>query len=185
MDSPVPGPRPDDALAVDRHRVQHQLECAVGTGALTLDDFADRATTLWRAGTAAELARVTDGLPAVPQSSADGGARIRRRFSVFGNLRRRGRFHARSGAYGSVFGHVVLDLRRAVVVERELDLRLWSVYGDTVVVVPEGVEIDVRSVAPLGHETIEIADRPRTPASPRVRIRAATLFGDVEVVNQR
>lgn len=134
----------------------------------------------------AEIAQVTSDLGSPPARPLDGGARIRRQLAIFGNVARRGRFHARSrGTYGSVFGHVVLDLRRAVITGPELDLGLWSIYGDTVVVVPEGVEVDVHSTRLFGHERIEIADRPRNPGTPRVRIRAATLFGDVEVVNER
>lgn len=179
-------PDPDDPHAVQRRRIQHDLEAAVGTGALTLDEYADRATTLWNASTAAEIAHVTSDLGSSPAGRLDGGARIRRQRALFGNVQRRGRFHVRSGdTYGSVFGHVVLDLRRAVITDPELDLKLWSIYGDTVVVVPEGVEVDVRSTRLVGHERVEIADRPRNPGSPRVRIRAATLFGDVEVINER
>lgn len=182
----APDTHPEDPFAAQRGRIQHDLEAAVGTGALTLDEFADRACTLWNASTAAEIAHVTSDLASPPAGRVDGGAHIRRQYAVFGNVARRGRFHARSrGTYGSVFGHVVLDLRRAVITDPDLDLRLWSIYGDTVVVVPEGVEVDVRSTRLFGHERIEIADRPRHPGTPRVRIRAATLFGDVDVVNER
>lgn len=45
-DNSAPDTDPDDPLAVQRSRIQRDLEAAVGAGALTLDEFADRATTL-------------------------------------------------------------------------------------------------------------------------------------------
>ena len=60
--------RPEDYRVSDAERaaVQERLRSAVGAGQLELEEFDERAKTLWAAKTRGELHRVTADLPALP-----------------------------------------------------------------------------------------------------------------------
>ena len=174
-----------DELQPAKEAAQLTLERAVGQGRLTLDQFTERVDLVWRAETPAELEKGTAGLPEPLEDSTVvvvGSVR----HSVFDDVKRKGRFALRSGtSVSSVFGDVRLDLRDAVITEDVVDITGNTVFGDVKVIVPEGVQVEVSSSLFFGTEKIRVAEVPRIPGSPLIRLRARTFFGDVKVSTRR
>lgn len=165
-----------------RDRAQATLERAVGEGRLTLDEFTDKVDLVLRAGSEAEVNAVLGQLPAPVTAPA---AKVVSRQSVFDDVSRSGRFALPTGAtVSSFFGDVELDLRHAVITDPVVEVRTWTWFGDIVVTVPEGVEVEVRSGLVFGDEEVELADVPPVPGAPKIRIKAWTTFGDVRVASQ-
>ncbi|WP_020666665.1 DUF1707 SHOCT-like domain-containing protein [Amycolatopsis nigrescens] len=169
-----------EVLEPDRHAAQARLEQAVGEGRLTLDEYVDRVDLVWHAETAEEVQRALAELP-VPLHRGEHKGRMTVS-AVFDDIRRRGRFALSSGdRVTAVFGDVRLDLRQAVLTEAVVRLEVSATFGDVRVTVPPGIEIEVKSFAPLGDRDIQVAQQPRVPGSPRLRLNVRTLFGDVKV----
>ncbi|MCF7550254.1 DUF1707 domain-containing protein [Pseudonocardia sp. WMMC193] len=176
---------PDD-LEPRRRAAQQQLERAVGEGRLTLDEFTDRAGAVWAAGSGAEIERTTADLP-VP---VVGGTKPGRSalIGVIGDITRRGRWSLRRRTTAVLLiGDVDLDLRGAVVEQgtEPITVDTWSVLGDTVLTVPEGVEVEVGGFTLLGDRQVDLAPVPRVPGTPVVRVRVWGLIGDVTVRSAR
>jgi hypothetical protein len=174
---------PDD-LEPRRRDAQQQLERAVGEGRLTLDEFTDRAGSVWAAQSGAELERTTADLP-VP---VVGGTKPGRStlVSVLGDLKRRGRWSLRRKTSAILLlGDLDLDLRGAVLESggqgEPITIDAYSVIGDVEVVVPEGVEVEVGGFTLLGDQKVELASVPRVRGTPMVRVRVWGLLGDVTV----
>ncbi|WP_168201030.1 DUF1707 domain-containing protein [Allokutzneria sp. NRRL B-24872] len=172
-------------LQPSKEAAQQALERAVGQGRLTLDQFTERVDLVWQAESLAELEKATSGLPA-PIEDATVVVVGSVRHSVFDDVKRKGRFALRSGTtVSSVFGDVRLDLRDAVITESVVDITGSTFFGDVKVVVPEGVQVEVESSLFFGAEKIRVAEVPRIPGSPIIRLRARTFFGDVKVSTKR
>lgn len=169
----------------NRAAAQSVLEHAVGEGRLTLDEFTERVDQVWRAETDRGVQAAIADLPAQVDSAVatTTGGRISTS-SIFDDVRRSGRFALRSGSrVSSFFGDVKIDLRNAVITETVVELRCASCFGDIVVTVPKGVEVEISSFRVFGVERVELIEAPRLPGSPTIRISAQTVFGDVRVRN--
>lgn len=158
------------------------LQEAVGEGRLTLGEFIDRVDVVLAAATTAELhaalADLPRTLPVVGSSSPPAS------FSVFGDVRVSGRWRLRERNRGvTVFGDVRFDLRDSVCSEAEVSIEGRTVFGDVVVVVPEGVEVELTGFTIFGDRRLELAAVPRHPHTPLVRVNGVTLFGDIRVVS--
>lgn len=176
-----PGPRgePTDeqrATGVDI------LQRAVGEGRLTLGEFVDRLDVVLAAATASELHAAVSDLPTalpVVGSSAPTSS-----FSVFGDVRMTGRWRLRERNRGvTVFGDVRFDLRECVCSEPEASIEGRTLFGDVVVVVPEGVEAELSGFTIFGDRRLELAPAPRQPNTPVVRVHGLSLFGDLRVTS--
>ncbi len=159
------------------------LQEAVGEGRLTLGEFTDRVDVVLAAATTAELhvalADLPRDLPVVGSSSSAPAA-----FSVFGDIRVSGRWRLRERNRGmTVFGDVRFDLRDSVCAEAEVTIEGRTVFGDVVVVVPEGVEAELSGFTIFGDRRLQLAAVPRHPHTPLVRVNGFTLFGDIRVVS--
>jgi len=172
---------PDD-LEPQRRAAQQQLERAVGEGRLTLDEFTGRAGTVWAAGSTAEIDGTLTDLPApVVGSTAPARSVL---VGVIGDVKRRGRWSLRRTTTAVLLlGDVELDLRGAVLEQGEepVTIDTWSLLGDTTIIVPEGVEVEVGGFTLLGDQRIELAPVPRVPGTPVVRVRNWGLIGDLKV----
>lgn len=179
-----PDPTPPESIDPQRRTTQTQLERAVGEGRLTLDEFTDRASLVWSARDAAELDRVVADLPAAPVVGSASPARSTL-VSVIGDIRRRGRWALRRKTTAVLLiGDVELDMRGAIVTEQgsePVTVDVWSIIGDTDVVVPEGVEAELVGFSLLGDRRVDLAPVPRVPGTPVVRIRVFSLIGDAKL----
>lgn len=173
----------DDGMPTDdeREQVVDALQRAVGAGLLTLAEFTDRVDAALAAGSRAQMQAALQGLPAespiVGATTASPPA-----FSVFGDVRTRGRWQLRARNRGiTVFGDVTFDLRDSACSEAEVRIEGRTVFGDIEVIVPEGVEADLTGFTIFGDRRLELAAVPRLPNTPVVRVHGMTLFGDLRV----
>lgn len=155
------------------------LQRAVGEGRLTLGEFTDRVDVVLAAPTYADmqaaLADLPTELPVV-------GSQAPASFSVFGDVKVAGRWRLREdNRAATVFGDVRFDLRDSVCSVAEVHIEGRTVFGDVVVIVPEGVEAEVSGFTVFGDRRLDLAPVPRQPHTPVVRVHGVTIFGDIRV----
>ena len=104
---------------------------------------------------------------------------------MFGDVRRSGAWRVpAAGRWMSLFGDVELDLRDAHVDTDMVRVDAGSVFGDVELLVPEGVEVEVRSRTLFGDVRQE-ARAAAPPGAPRIVLTGGSVFGDVKVRSQR
>ncbi|EIV92990.1 DUF1707 domain-containing protein [Frankia sp. QA3] len=81
----------------------------------------------------------------------------------------------------AVMGGCELDLREVAFPTDALLITAVAVMGGIEIIVPEGVDVEVTGVSVMGGRTVKVADAPRGPGTPVVRIRAVAVMGGVEV----
>ncbi|KQC36754.1 DUF1707 domain-containing protein [Frankia sp. ACN1ag] len=81
----------------------------------------------------------------------------------------------------AVMGGCELDLREIAFPTDTLLITAVAVMGGIEIIVPEGVEVEVTGVSVMGGRSVKVADTPRRPGTPVVRIRAIAVMGGVEV----
>ena len=143
-DARVPSVRASDA---ERERVMTRLRDAAAEGRLTFEELADRVEAVAGAVTREDLERLTEDLPAEPSATpsrkpADLPIRAS---TVFGDVRRAGAWIVpEAGKWQSLVGDIVLDVREARVTGPEVRVHAGSIFGDVELLVPEGVEVEIR-----------------------------------------
>lgn len=164
-----------------------RLRDAAAEGRLTFEELADRIEAADGAVTREDLERLTEDLPAAPAAApSTEAARLPTRTStVFGDVRRAGSWIVPAeGKWESLFGDVVLDLREARVRGPEIRIDAGTIFGNVELLVPEGVEVEVRSRTFFGDIKQEAAEA-AAPGAPRILLTGGTVFGDVRVRSQR
>lgn len=170
---------PERAMADDR------LRRAVADGVLTLEDYTARIDVVYAAKDETELAKALIDLPAAPVVGGR-SAPVEWSIGLFGDIRRAGTYRVgRQTTAVMLFGDVEYDLRGAYVTEDELVIRAWSLFGDVDVVVPEGVEANLKGFSLFGDRVVELAPVPVRPGTPMVRVVAFSLFGDAAIRNEK
>ncbi|MFI6732939.1 DUF1707 domain-containing protein [Nonomuraea sp. NPDC050451] len=179
------GLRASDA---EREAVVEQLRVASVEGRLTLAELTDRTEAAYTATTHAELALLTQDLPAgatpAPAPAPTPSGRKRRWFvGVMGDSKRRGtwRIDQELGAV-AVMGDVLLDLREAEVRTDMVDIMAVSVMGDVKIIVPDGVNVDLDGMAVMGDKRVDVLQAAPGMNVPVVRVRAYAVMGDVKVI---
>ncbi len=174
------------ASDAERDATIERLREATGAGRLTLEELSDRIGAASEARTREQLAVLTADLPAqhgrsFAHAATDGG----RVSSVFGDVCRQGEWvvPARS-SWRSVFGDVVLDLRRAHVPGTDVAIDAGSLFGDVDLLVPEGVVVEVRARVTFG-DVHQDAGQAAPFGAPRIVLTGGTVFGDVRVRARR
>ena len=154
------------------------------SGRLTLEEFSERVGAAYAARTGRELVPVTRDLPAAaPSSSSAPSRRKPMRFTagLFAHIIRRGRLRLRKRTFAlSVFADLDLDLREAQIETPMTTVRVFALFGNVDVYVPEGVDTDVGGVTVVGHRVEWGRDAAESEA-PLVRVRVFGLFGTVDV----
>lgn len=199
-DAPRPRSDPDRLRAsdADRDRVADQLREALAEGRLSPEEHAERIDAVYAAKTYAELAPIVADLPATgrpeqPRPTMDvagGGAAaslptpVRHAaniVAIFSGADRKGRWlvdpHT---SVVSVFGGVELDLRQAVLSQREVAINITCIFGGVEIKVPPGVRVINSAAAVFG--AVEVpGDDALDPDAPVIRLTGLTLFGGVDV----
>ncbi|MGN9844761.1 DUF1707 SHOCT-like domain-containing protein [Nonomuraea sp. H19] len=180
------GVRASDA---EREAVVEQLRVASVEGRLTLAELTDRTEAAYTATTHAELAMLTQDLPAgamtapaAPVPAREG--RKRRWFvGIMGDSKRRGSWQIDQelGAV-AVMGDVLLDLREAEVRTDMVDITAVSVMGNVKIIVPDGVNVDLDGVAIMGDKKVDVLEAAPGMNVPVVRVHAYAVMGDVKVI---
>ncbi|HEX2072863.1 MAG TPA: DUF1707 domain-containing protein, partial [Geodermatophilus sp.] len=150
-------------------------------GRIDLDEFGQRAEAAYAAATLAELdALVADLPPEAPRTVEIVGTRVPETVStVFGDIRLEGRSVPRQ--VSTVFGDVRLDLRGLRTDAHRLELVVGTVFGDVDVVVAEGVDAELQGWTVFGDRKAQLAPVPRLAGTPRIVVRARTVFGDLRL----
>jgi hypothetical protein len=81
------------------------------------------------------------------------------------------------------FGNIKLDLRRAQISTPEIHIHARAAFGNVVLLVPEGVEVELQARTQIGRTKHDTG--PRTPGAPRVVLSGGTFFGDIKVQHRR
>jgi Domain of unknown function (DUF1707)/Cell wall-active antibiotics response 4TMS YvqF len=167
----------------DRERVADALREHSVAGRLTLDELSDRLDAAYGAKTQAELEELTRDLPGVATPTTPSRREPTRwSVAVMGSTERTSRWRiARETTAVAVMGSVVLDLRKAELEGDEVEITAVALMGSIEILVPPGIEVDVTGFAFMGSREEKVADVPRLPGTPLVRVRANACMGSVEI----
>jgi hypothetical protein len=177
----TPAVRASDA---ERDRTVEILRAHAVEGRLTLEEFAQRLDTVYKARTRPELDELMRDLPDDPHGSVSRGRPRAKRFTgvVFGSVERRGRWRVpRSAALAVVFGDADIDLRSAEIHGQTVTINALILFGNADFYVPRSVDVDLGGLTIFGHRREHGEDVDPAPQSPLVRIRIFSLFGTSDV----
>jgi hypothetical protein len=170
---------------VDREAAATLLQRACGDGRLTLEEFSQRVGAAWAADTRPELDQALAGVAPAP---VVGSASTRDRVvTLFGQEQLSGRWRMpRSLRMLTAFGETTIDLREAILAadalsEGVVEIRGRCLFGQTNIVVPEGVEVDVRGWVVFGTRSLKLAPVPRVSGTPVIVVHVNVAFGEVKV----
>ncbi|MCB0978358.1 MAG: DUF1707 domain-containing protein [Acidimicrobiales bacterium] len=187
----------------ERQEVVDRLREAVGSGHLTLDEFADRVDAAWQAAFAYELAPLTADLPGpepAPRSD-EGAARTPSsdteestvnelgtdgpsRSSVIGIMsgtQTRGRWRVAPKVQAFAFwGSACVDLRQALIESPVVDVHATAIMGGVTVIVPEGIPVEMDGCVIMGGTLNRTDDDSVLEGAPVIRVHACGLWGGVE-----
>ncbi|MUL42444.1 DUF1707 domain-containing protein [Streptomonospora sp. PA3] len=194
------------ASDADRDRVSQRLREAVAEGRLTQAEHEERIDALYRAKTVGELAEITHDLPAPSESHRSGesgedrmsvATEEARRMAaastgrenivaVFGGAERKGRWLVEPRTNVSVLcGGVELDLRDAVLSQREVTIQCAVVCGGVEIIVPHGVRVVNNTSGILGGTSVHGMDAVTDPNLPVIRLTGTCMLGGIEVKAKR
>ncbi|GAA2359495.1 DUF1707 SHOCT-like domain-containing protein [Nonomuraea africana] len=171
----------------EREAVVERLRVASVEGRLTLVELTDRTEAAYLATTHAQLAMLTQDLPAEGARAAlpvSAPSRKRRWFvAIMGDTKRRGKWKVEQelGAV-AVMGDVLLDLREAEVRTDVIDVTAISVMGDVKIIVPDGVDVDLDGMAIMGDKKVDVMEAAPGMNVPVVRVHGYAVMGDVKVI---
>lgn len=178
--SSEPEKRASDA---EREQVVLRLRDASAEGRLTLEELADRTALAYGARSHAELAPLTEDLPAVQTPSRR--KPVRWMGTVIGEVTRTGRWRIQDRTRVLMgIGDCHLDLRTAELDGDEVTLTISQLIGDTTIVVPRHVDVELSGFFLIGEKSQVGSEEELPPAAPRVHVRALGLIGDVKVVRR-
>lgn len=204
-----PQPHGEDRIRVsdaEREQVVELLGQAAAEGRLTLDEYAERATTAHTARTRGELAKLTDDLPGprpgaasqlaplpptasqpAPQggygSAPQGGygSEPERLIAIFGNESRKGRWPVPAYLEAkSIFGDCHIELQDAHLQHPVTVIDATAVFGSITVYVPDGVDVRLSGTAVFGEKQSKLNGQAE-PGAPVVEVRTKIIFGSVTV----
>jgi hypothetical protein len=170
------------ASDAEREQAIARLREASAEGRLTLEELADRAALAYRAQSHAELARLTEDLPAtsLPVSRRKP---VRWMGALIGEVNRTGRWRIHGQTHVVMgIGDCRLDLRTAELDGDEVTVTISQIIGDTTIVVPRHVDVELSGFFLIGDKSLRGSEEDLPPAAPRVHVRAFGLIGDLKVV---
>lgn len=169
------------ASDADREAVVTRLQRAVAEGRIDLSEFGERVEAAYTAGTHDDLAVLVADLPSdAPPPVEIVGTRVPEELStVVGDVELAGADVPRR--VSTVFGDIRLDLRGLRTDAASVEITVGTVFGDVDVVVPEGVDAELRGWTVVGDRKTKLAPVPRLAGTPRVVVHAPSVFGDLRL----
>jgi hypothetical protein len=174
----------------EREDVVSLLSAACAEGRLTLEEMGGRVSAAYSAVTRADLEPLTVDLPAgaaqpLTAAAVPAGERPKTKkkwlVTVMGELKRGVSRLPEHTVVVTVMGESKIDLRNAVVDSPEIELRMYLMMGEQVVIVPEGVEVEVTGFVFMGEKKVDVDEiRPR-PGVPRLHIRVIGMMGEIKI----
>jgi Domain of unknown function (DUF1707) len=174
------------ASDAEREATVMRLRDAAGEGRLTLEELAQRVEAADGALTRDDLARMVADLPAALEPARAGSPAVptRRLYGILGGDTLSG--PVRLGAECrviNVMGGADLDLTEAVLVEGEVTIRIFSLWGGSNIIVPHGVHVEHWGRGLLGWDEVDPPGEGEAPppGAPVVRIRSVSIMGGTDV----
>lgn len=171
------------ASDAERESAVVRLRDAAADGRLTLEEFTQRMHDAYDARTRDELDVLVRDLPEQAAATAPAPPRHARRWviSVMGNATRRGRWRVAEHVVAiTTMGNSTIDLCQAELSAPEVTITVLSAMGNTTVLVPPGVDVDV-SALPLMGNRIDRTRSDAKPGAPLVRINGLIAMGNLFV----
>lgn len=177
----------------ERHQVAEVLRQAAGEGRIDLEELDERLEATFSAKTYADLVPITEDLPDVgtrplpvqrPVGHVVAGPAYQSSVAVLSETRRSGPWQVGSSHSSfALMGSVVLDLRQAVFVSREVTLNAVALLGSVEVVVNPQTVVVCDGLGILGDFSESRSRTVPTPApdSPVVRVKGLALMGSVNI----
>jgi predicted membrane protein len=167
------------ASDAERDAVIERLREAAAEGRLTMEELTDRIEAAAGARMRGELEALTADLPSgVAVAASD------TRESAMGDVKRTGAWVVPAHSeFRSWTGSIKLDLRQATISSREIVIDAFTPFGTIDLLVPEGVQVEVRADKRMG--TLKHQCGRATPGAPRVILTGGTVFGTIKVRNKR
>lgn len=170
----------------ERHRVVEVLGEHAAAGRITLAELEERVAQAYTSATRAELAALTQDLPALAEprvpSHSTGRKPSRWFLAIMGGSTRRGkrRLAGRLNVV-SIMGGDEIDLREAEIEGSELVVNAFCLMGGANIYVPDAVEVELSGPAIMGgNEERGSAIRPR-PGAPVIQVRSFAVMGGLTV----
>jgi hypothetical protein len=168
------------ASDAERDATIERLRHAAAEGRLTFEELADRIEAATGAVTRGDLEPLTADLPlpagVLPSEPAD----VRKG----GDIKRSGAWVVPPELhFQSYFGNVKLDLRQATITAQETHIHAHTPFCNIVLLVPEGIQVEVRANAAIGK--IKQEQAPVVFGAPRIVLTGGTWFGDVKIQRKR
>ncbi|MGI8537068.1 MAG: DUF1707 SHOCT-like domain-containing protein [Mycobacteriales bacterium] len=167
----------------ERAQVDERLRAAVGDGQLGLAEYDERCRALWRAQTRAELDALAADLPAPspPQPPRESPGKAHRVLAVMSDDVLSGPV-APGQPVGAtaVMAAATVDLRRTDL-PAEVVVRAVAVMGETAVLVPRGVRVQLSGMSIMGSRSAHVD--PAEPGAPTVIVHATSIMGAVSVAH--
>lgn len=81
----------------------------------------------------------------------------------------------------TMMGETRLDLRDALIEAPEIEMTLFVLMGETRVLVPDGVDVEVSGVVVMGEKRVEATRVPPRPGVPRLHLKVRGMMAEVRV----
>lgn len=180
------------ASDADRDRIADLLRESLAEGRLTPDEHAERIDAVYEAKTYAELAPIVADLPGTGAAAPSAPPVVRddlpapqagssNLVAILSGAERKGRWLVEPHTnVVAVFGGVELDLRQAVLAQREVTINVTNVCGGVSITVPPGVRVINSVTAVMGGCSLP-SDDTVGPDAPVVRLTGMNLLGGIDV----
>jgi len=175
------------ASADDRIQVAQLLSEAAANGRLTLDQYEDRLSKTYAAGTYDQLQRLTNDLPEAMEfrRGKSRPAPSTMLLAILSGFDRSGRWYV-PGRMTTVtlFGGGVVDLRYADFTSSDVEIHAYSILGGQTILLPPEVNVDIKGRGVIGGFDTTVEDT-GSPGAPTVRIKGFSLLGGVGIKRRR
>jgi hypothetical protein len=173
----------EDVRASDAERdgTVERLREAAAEGRLTLEELTDRIEAAAGATMRSDLVPLTADLPATAVAGHTVDAPDLR---GVGDIKRSGAWLVPAeSSFRTWIGNITLDLRQAQITAFETQIHARVLMGNINLLVPEGVDVEVRARTQIGRTVHEPGLG--VPGAPRIVLSGGTFFGDVKVRRRR
>lgn len=169
----------------ERQVMADVLRAHFAEGRLSVEEFEDRIGLVFEAKTRGDLELLTADLPAPPRprpAPVVGRQPVRSAIAVFSGHRQTGAWRpSPSIAAVAVMGSVDLDLRKAEFDTAVIEINATAIMGSIEIIVPDGMEVELTGFNLMGSKEARIAEAPRVPELPLLRVNTFALMGSVLV----
>jgi len=169
------------ASDADRDATVNRLCEAAAEGLLTLEELTDRIEAAANAVMRSDLVPLTCDLPA---TAAVGVTMQSAGVRGVGDVKRSGPWTLPAeNSFRTWFGHIKLDLRQAQISAMETHIHARALFGNILVLVPEGVAVEVQARTRLGQTNLQASSE--IPGAPRIVLTGGTFSGNINVRHPR